>query len=68
VTISGSEDRTPRTAAKLAKALTTTGLVAALTVIVLAIVAVPGSVLDKARWVDYDICSQLPAHNFFFNG
>jgi uncharacterized membrane protein len=64
MTASHKDDRM----ARFRRALTTTGLVAALTIIVLAIVAPPWSVVDKAHWVGYGICSQLPGHTLFFNG
>jgi uncharacterized membrane protein len=54
--------------AGLGKALTTTGLVAALVVIALAIASPPWSVLDKAHLVGYGICHQIPGHSYFLNG
>jgi uncharacterized membrane protein len=50
------------------KALTTVGLVIALTIITLAVASPPWDVLDKAHWVGYGICHQIPERTFFING
>ena len=44
------------------------GCVIALTIITLAVASPPWDVLDKAHWVGYGICHQIPERTFFLNG
>lgn len=49
-------------------ALTTVALIIALTIVALAVASPPWDVLDKAHWVGYGICHQIPERTFFLNG